>query len=230
MPARPATPTAYLMLDWNGTVVDDLPRAYGATQTALQKVTGKVAIGALDQFRASFRLPLATFFAALGVPSAQTGEAVEVWNDEMASRATALAPGAHALLTRACELNVHTHIISGARQDAVHADARALGIEALLTSVSGSVHPKRDAIRLLHQTAAPLIYVGDTEYDMREAAAADAITVGTTYGYRPSERLRQAGARLIIDDLAKVIPVLETEMTTLAATTSSRSAGNQVRT
>jgi phosphoglycolate phosphatase-like HAD superfamily hydrolase len=206
-------PAAYLVLDWNGTVVDDLPRAHAATLAAVrtvpQSTTASAQVGDPTRFRSRFVLPLATFFVSLGVPPDRVDDVVRVWNEEMTASATALATGARDLLARARELDVAVHVVSGAEAGTVRADARALGVESLITGVAGSAHPKRDVVTALRCTDRPLVYVGDTEYDVREGAAAGAITVGTTYGYRPGEALLRAGAHLVVDDLACLIPLLE---------------------
>ena len=51
----------------------------------------------------------------------------------------------------------------------------------------------------------PLIYVGDSEYDMTEAIAAGAIPVGYAGGYRPAEALLAAGAIAVVNDLRALL-------------------------
>jgi phosphoglycolate phosphatase-like HAD superfamily hydrolase len=207
------SPAAYLVLDWNGTVVDDLERAHAATLAAVRTVPGLATASAHladpTGFRSRFVLPLTAFFSGLGVPPDRVEDVVRVWNAEMAAAATVLATGARDLLVRARELEVAVHVVSGAESATVRTDARALGVESLITGIAGSAHPKRDVVTALRCSDRPLVYVGDTEYDVREGAAAGAITVGTTYGYRPGEALLLAGAHLVIHDLACLIPLLE---------------------
>lgn len=217
-PAAPArstsrshtTPSAYLILDWNGTVVDDIHRAHASTLAALAPTSITTDhLSSVAEFQAQFTLPLPRFFANQGVPPPQIDQILHRWNHEMSTRPTTLAPGARALLTRARELNLAIHIVSGAHADTVRADATSLAVQPLIDSITGDAHPKRDTVISLRHTPQPLIYVGDTEYDITEATSAGAITIGTSYGYRPAHALHHAGAHLIIDHLARLIPVIE---------------------
>lgn len=47
---------------------------------------------------------------------------------------------------------------------------------------------------------AQVVVIGDTSYDMAMAINAGATPVGVAWGYHPVETLRQAGARLIVED------------------------------
>jgi phosphoglycolate phosphatase len=51
--------------------------------------------------------------------------------------------------------------------------------------------------------------IGDSVYDMQMAKAAGATAIGVGWGYNPPERLRAAGADLIVDDFAALIPALD---------------------
>jgi hypothetical protein len=66
----------------------------------------------------------------------------------------------------------------------------------------------RQVIATLRETGLPVLYVGDTEYDIGEGRAAAVLTVGTSYGYRPAEALIAAGAHEVIASLADLRPLL----------------------
>jgi phosphoglycolate phosphatase len=51
--------------------------------------------------------------------------------------------------------------------------------------------------------------IGDSVYDMQMAKAAGATAIGVGWGYNPPERLRTAGADLIVDDFAALMPALD---------------------
>jgi phosphoglycolate phosphatase-like HAD superfamily hydrolase len=192
-----------LILDWNGTVVDDLSRAVAATAAVVPACDVTV-----PAFRDRFRLPLHEFFAGLGVPESGISEAVAAWNREMAARTTTLAPGARQLLTLARDAGAGVHIVSGADAGLVRADAAALGVAGCIDTVTGSAHPKRDRIGELRQAARTALYVGDTDYDIREGSAAGAVTAGTTYGYQPADVLHRAGAHVVVRQLTDLLPLL----------------------
>jgi phosphoglycolate phosphatase len=50
-----------------------------------------------------------------------------------------------------------------------------------------------------------IVYVGDTNVDMKTANAAGMLPVGVTWGFRTREELQDAGAKLIIDEPLELI-------------------------
>ena len=97
-------------------------------------------------------------------------------------------------------------VVSAAYQSSLEADAAALGIREWLAFIVGNAHPKSEPIRrVVEGGAGPVLYVGDTEYDMVEAIAAGAIPVGVSGGYRPARSLRDAGAVIVLDDLSVLL-------------------------
>ena len=53
------------------------------------------------------------------------------------------------------------------------------------------------------------VVVGDTRFDMDMARAADAIPVGVSWGYHPSEDLRRCGARSVINTFDELLPIVD---------------------
>ena len=53
------------------------------------------------------------------------------------------------------------------------------------------------------------VVIGDTSFDMEMARNAGAFAVGVTYGNHSEERLRQAGAHLLIDSFAELPAALK---------------------
>lgn len=54
-----------------------------------------------------------------------------------------------------------------------------------------------------------ILYVGDTATDMETAQNAGFVSVGVTWGFRPEEELRDAGARFIIHLPMELAPLLD---------------------
>jgi phosphoglycolate phosphatase len=54
-----------------------------------------------------------------------------------------------------------------------------------------------------------ILYVGDTDVDMRTAVSAGMFPVGVSWGFRDSEELRASGARAVIDHPAELMALLE---------------------
>lgn len=56
---------------------------------------------------------------------------------------------------------------------------------------------------------AAFLYLGDTNTDMRTGVSAGMFTIGVTWGFRPVEELRAAGAMAIIDKPAEALGYLD---------------------
>lgn len=200
------TPWAALAVDWNGTIVNDVERAWHAAVDAVTTVGhGGSAPASIEQFRASFTLPMEAFFADLGVPEDAVEACVGAWNSAMLERPAGLTPGARQLLEAAADAGVPVIVISGAHELLVHQDSAQLGVETLLASVHGNAHPKRDILRR-YATRGRIAYVGDTAYDVREGLAAGALTVAVDFGYGVVDDLSDAD--VIVSDLSELVHIL----------------------
>jgi phosphoglycolate phosphatase len=201
---RRLLPEALVVLDWNGTTVDDAAR----TRAALNAALARFGVPALDAgaYTARFRLPMAAMLADLGVPEAHLAAAIRAWNDEIATREAPLAAGAAELLRGLRERGRPGGVISAAATAVVEAEARRLGIFADLAFLIGDAEPKSAPLRdLVANATGPVLYVGDTEYDVAEALAAGAVPVGFAGGYRPAAALLAAGAIASVDNLADLL-------------------------
>jgi phosphoglycolate phosphatase len=197
-----------VVFDWNGTIVDDLERATRATGVVLA-TRGRPAFGR-EEFRDRFRLPLAAFFAELGVDPHDLVSAEAEWNEAMGEREAPLAVGVPETLAALRSRGTRVGVVSAAAEASVLADARACGVDGMFEFVLGSRADKRAALQeLVADHRGWVAYVGDTEYDMVSARAADVYAIGYGGGYRPAERLRQAGAATVIDVMSELVPALD---------------------
>ncbi|MEO3795989.1 HAD hydrolase-like protein [Nonomuraea sp. B10E15] len=195
-----------LAFDWNGTLVDDAERA----RRAVNRVLGAHDAATLTpaEFKHTFTLPMRRFFLAAGVPEEQLGAAEKQWNEEMAAHDAPLSAGAVDILRAAADQRVRVVVVSAAAPDAIMKDARALRVDHLLGQVIGSVRDKAAELTRLVAESGRVIYVGDVEYDMCCAVEAGAYPVGFGGGYRPASALAEAGADIVIWNLATLRPYL----------------------
>lgn len=192
-----------LVFDWNGTLMDDAVRNLAGLNAALATI-GLAPLTA-ETFGNRFRLPMDDFMRAVEVPEPHVGTVVDVWNDEIGQRHADLAPGALALLEDLHRRGRPAGVISSAYEASVRRDAGRVGILGLLAFLSGSVEVKSARLReLVAESAVPVLYVGDTEYDMTEALAAGAVPIGYAGGYRPPEVLVAAGAIAVVGAMGQL--------------------------
>ncbi len=85
-----------------------------------------------------------------------------------------------------------------------------------VTSQTADGHPSKPHPSMLHQTlrdtgvnVSRAIMIGDTEFDIEMGVAAGFATIGVSWGYHPVERIKAAGADIIIDDFSELDTALE---------------------
>lgn len=195
-----------LAFDWNGTVVDDLTRATTATSVVLER-RGLPTVNS-ERFRAEFRLPLATMFAALG--ATDLSDAEREWNVEMRASRAPLSHGVAELIELARGAGWSVGVVSAAATEGVIDDVAALGLDGAFDFVWGAQANKVVALEELGRAhPGVVVYVGDTEYDIECARAAGAIAVAYGSGYRPASALRDAGADFVITSFLELALVLD---------------------
>jgi len=124
--------------------------------------------------------------------------------------------GARELLDLAAGRGVALGIVSANGEAPIRAALARLGAEDRFAAVLGrsTVFPPkpapdmhREALRRLGTDAASTIAVGDSPNDMRAAHGADILTIGVLGGEGTQERLLEAGATWVLEDLT-VLPAL----------------------
>ena len=199
---RALLPHARIVFDWNGTILDDAAR----TLAALNAVLADLDRDHLDDpaFRRAFGLPLEAMLADLGLSPDEIDPAVAAWYEGIETRDAPLSPGAAETIDALWQGGRPAGIISAASAASVERDASRLGIRDKLAFLRPAAASKEAALREVIASE-PLIYVGDSEYDMTEAIAAGAVPVGYAGGYRPVEALVAAGAIAVVDDLRALL-------------------------
>jgi len=91
--------------------------------------------------------------------------------------------------------------------------------EIILGQKSGTpVKPAPDAlynaITTMGIEKASLLYIGDTDTDMKTAKNADVTSVGVTWGFRNEDELKKHGANFIVHKASEIIKVYRGQLTT----------------
>lgn len=198
-----------LCLDWNGTVIDDAPRAHRALLSVLG--ADSPAPATLQAFRQSFRLPLRAWLTDLGISRDRLDAAETRWNEEMSNHIAPLARGARELLSWCARHSVPVHVVTAAAGQLVETDADRTGIRHLIADIIPG-HPKEEPLRQRRRDGHDVIFVGDTEYDLDQAARAGVTAVAFTAGYRDAERLHACKPAAAVSNLADIIPLLDARL------------------
>ncbi len=200
-----------LLVDWSGTLADDL----GATLTATNAVLAAHGKPPLDRaaFQRQFELPFMRFYERLlpGCTREEVDAPFFAVYEELRHQIP-LLPSARCLLTFAREHRLPLHLFSTMRADLLEAEVARHGLTELVSGVHGGIDDKRPAmVALLAELGArpdTTLYVGDMVHDVEAARTAGVRVVAVATGYAPRELLAASRPDHLCDDLAQVVALL----------------------
>ncbi|MGV3663365.1 MAG: NUDIX domain-containing protein [Prosthecobacter sp.] len=201
-----------ILLDWSGTVADDLP-------SVLQAVNGMLRSQDRDEmtraeFQARFRLPYTEFFREV-LPAGVTLEQMQQLYLEHfphAHEGVTLLPHAAEFIRYAAATGRRLVVLSSAPLQHVEAQAAALGVRDAFEILRCGVVDKRQEITALlegldmrpEETA----FIGDMRHDIEAGNAAGVISIGTCTGYESAEKLLTASPDMLVRDLSRLPQLL----------------------
>lgn len=198
-----------LLLDWSGTLADDLRPVLTATN-AIFRDFGRNEL-TLEEFRRHFRLPFTEFYAEF-LPEA-TLEGLEALymrffaglNDEVE-----LLPGARELLDFCRRSGRRIFLLSTIKASHFDAQAGRLGVRDAFDHAYVEIMDKREKIREILAThdldPAETAFVGDMVHDIETARHGGVTSVAVLTGFDPLEKLARARPDVIVTGL----PVFQT--------------------
>ncbi len=194
-----------VLLDWNGTVMDDVDRAVAATNDA----TAGRGLPVMDRaaFQDSFTLPMKTWLQGMGIADTDAGEVEKRWNESMKSHAPVRANVAETLaLFR--QGGVVTGVVTAADEAVLGHDIRHNRLTGMFDHLRASVSNKTECLTSLRHLGTNAYYVGDTAYDMVSAREAGYVPISIGGGYQHPDRLAAAGAEHHLDSFEELLTVL----------------------
>jgi phosphoglycolate phosphatase-like HAD superfamily hydrolase/ADP-ribose pyrophosphatase YjhB (NUDIX family) len=201
-----------IIFDWSGTLVDDLPAVWAATNHAL----GQAGIPemTLAQFRAEFRLPFAGFYER-HTPHVPMAQLEEWFHGRFREVQDSVAPLPHArgFLEFCRERGVRTFILSTVHREHFAVQSARAGFAELLGRPYLGIWDKRQKIHdlLAENDLAPdeTIFIGDMEHDVETARHGGIGSCAVLTGYNHYEQLRAAGPDLVVEHLGELREILE---------------------
>ncbi len=193
-----------LLLDWSGTLADDLGPVLAATN-AIFREYGKVEL-TRDEFRHHFRLPFSGFYAEL-LPEASAEGLEELYQHHFAGLQddVVLLPGAVDFLDFCDCTGRRTFLLSTIQ--AAHFDTQAgrLGVRDRFEHPYVGIMDKREKIREIleihHLDPTETAFVGDMVHDIETAHHGGILGIAVTTGFDPIEKLIPANPEVIVDGL-----------------------------
>jgi len=202
-----------VILDWSGTLVDDLVPVWAATNHVLQRA-GKPAMS-LEEFRAEFCLPFLRFYER-HVPDIPLPQ-LERWFHEHFGQeqdAVAALPHARDFLQFCRQVGLRAFVLSTVKREYFEVQATRTGLARWLDGAYVEAWDKRQWIgRLLAEQAAnpaETVFVGDMQHDVESARHGGVGACAVLTGYNTLEQLRAAQPDLIVEHLGELQEYLET--------------------
>jgi len=201
-----------IIFDWSGTLVDDLPAVWQATNYVLAQAERPEM--SLEQFRAEFCLPFTIFYErhTPHVPLAQ----LENWfhsRFRQVQDSVCALPHAREFLEFCRAAGLRTFLLSTVHRDHFAVQAASTGFGPFLDKPYLNVWDKREKIHeiLEENGLAPeeTLFVGDMQHDIETARHGGIHSCAVLTGYNRLEQLRASRPDLIVEHLGELLALLE---------------------
>lgn len=184
----------HLLLDWSGTLCDDMATTRIATNSVIKSLGGVEATP--EEYRREFRLPAHPFYTKRIRPeSCPSAERI----DELFSNAMRMAkpaplfPGVREFVQYALDRGGSARVVSSLPQAELDKSVRHGGVQELFTEVIGGVRDKTAALPGIVERAGlspdDCLMLGDMVHDLQAARAARVRACAILHGYTPPEQL-----------------------------------------
>lgn len=196
-----------VLLDWSGTLADDLAAVLRATNLIFAEY-GRDPLD-LEEFRRHFRLPFSEFYAEL-LPEA-TLEGLEPLYERFfhgLNDTIELLPGARDFLEFCRATGRRAFLLSTIKPSHFERQAGRLGVTEFFEVAYSGVMDKREKIReILHTHSLnpqETMFVGDMVHDIETAKHGGVLDVALLSGFDRLEKLASANPTIIARDIACV--------------------------
>jgi phosphoglycolate phosphatase len=202
-----------MIFDWSGTLVDDLPAVWEATNYVLAQ--GERAQMSLEQFRAEFCLPF-TIFYERHLPHVSLAQ-LETWYHSrfrQVQHSVCELPHAREFLEFCRDRKLRMFVLSTIHGDHFATQVKTNGFDIFLEKPYTEVMDKRVKIQelLAENQLSPdeTLFIGDMQHDIETARYGGVFSCAVLTGYNTLEQLRAANPDLIVEHLGELKEILET--------------------
>jgi len=201
-----------IIFDWSGTLVDDLPAVWKATNFVLARADRPEMT--LEEFRAEFSLPFTNFYDrhTPHVPLPQLEDGFNSHYREIQDSVAEL-PYARDFLQFCRDHRLRTFVLSTIHRDHFLIQSRVTGFDAFLDRPYTDVLDKRRKIHeiLRENQLQPeeTLFIGDMQHDIETARHGGIHSCAVLTGYNTLEQLREAKPDLIVEHLGELRHILE---------------------
>jgi phosphoglycolate phosphatase len=201
-----------VIFDWSGTLVDDLPAVWKATNYVLTQA--QRAELTLEQFRAEFCLPFTNFYDR-HVPHIPLPQLEDWFHSQFRQVQDSVCelPHAREFLEFCRARGLRTFLLSTVHQDHFAVQAALTGFDKYLDKPYISIWDKRKKIHEILQEnrlkPKETLFVGDMQHDIEAARHGGVHSCAVLTGYNTLDQLRAAAPDLIVEHLGELKKTLE---------------------
>ena len=201
-----------IIFDWSGTLVDDLPAVWQATNFVLTQADRPELT--LEQFRAEFRLPFTTFYDehTPHIPLPQ----LETWfhgHFRAVQDSVVALPHARDFLKFCRAHKLRTFLLSTVAAEHFATQTARTGLGEFLDHPYVGVWDKREKIHAILEEHSLVpdetVFIGDMQHDIETAKHGGIHSVAVLTGYNSLAQLRAAAPDLICEHLGELRQILE---------------------
>ena len=201
-----------IIFDWSGTLVDDLPAVFRATNF----VFGQAGVDELtiEQFRAEFCLPFKSFYDRY-TPEVKM-EQLEEWfhgHFKQVQDSVIELPHARDFLLFCRKHGIRTFLLSTVHRDHFAVQAGVIGFGELIDKPYVEILDKRTKIHEILEenqlAAGETMFIGDMQHDVETAKHGNVFSCAVLTGYNRLEQLRASEPDLIVEHLGDLQEILE---------------------
>lgn len=193
-----------LLLDWSGTLADDMPPVIGATNHVLE-LYGRPALSR-EEFRRHFRLPFSEFYEEF-LPDVPMDELEELFHRrfvEIQDNVTPL-PGLLEFLEFCRATGRRLFLLSSVRTEHFAVQAGRLGVAHYFEHAYAGIRDKRAKIGEILQdhglNREETAFVGDMIHDIETARHGGVMSIAVLTGYDSIEKLTPARPDVVVSSL-----------------------------
>jgi len=201
-----------IIFDWSGTLVDDLPAVWKATNYVLTQAERQEMT--LEQFRAEFCLPFNLFYDR-HVPHVKLAQLEEWFHSRFREVQDSVCelPHARDFLEFCRSKRLRTFLLSTVHRDHFAVQSATTGFGQYLERPYLNVWDKRKKIHeiLAENKLDPdeTLFIGDMQHDIETARHGGIHSCAVLTGYNTLEQLRAAQPDVIVEHLRELRDILE---------------------
>ena len=200
-----------IIFDWSGTLVDDLPAVWKATNYVLAQAERSEIT--LEEFRAEFCLPFTGFYERF-VPHISLPQ-LETWfhsRFKQVQDSICELPHARSFLEFCRAKKIRTFLLSTVHHDHFAVQCGATGFAQYIDKPYVNVWDKREKIHeiLKENGLKPqeTLFIGDMQHDIETAKHGGIHSCAVLTGYNTLQQLRKAEPDLIVEHLGELRDIL----------------------